>query len=723
MADALEVKTELDHLPAQPQEGQDPLVPVDLTALVAEVYAKYDQRRTARRPYEIQWYLNASALRGFPDVRWNADANRLEARREPKHRQRKRVNFIRSKYTARTAKFTRIPPGPSVQPATTDREDIFNARATQKALEYITRKIDLPQKWQQAMGWVPITGKAYWWIRFDPLAISQTQLDGKTEPVLGDVQVDFGSAFEFLPADPGIERLGDQPEIMRVKIVEIADIENKYPAFKGQIKPETTNAEIFFYQRQIADLGSRFQGQSSRAMQEQEQEPSHCLRIELFTKPCAKYPQGRYVVCAGQQCLRNEQSLPGGFFRLTENPYPVVEFSDEAAPGQYWTDAFVERLIGLQSEYNQYRSQIAEHLILHMFPKLLIPKQANLHPDAYNNEAGEKIDYTAIQGITDSGIKFLQPQSVLGDVWNMLNLMRKEIDDVSMIYPTSIGGTGGTNSGFQTNLLQEAADQVHGPIIQRNAYALREAYLKIRHLMKQHYEIPRLVTIAGKNNIPEVFEFSMQSIDEQCDVVIDPEQLAPQMKSAKMDMVRQMFTEGVFGNPQDPKVLKRVNDMLRMGFTDFDTDQQQRDQEQAQLENIKMERAEPVQKPMPWEDHLLHWEAHTDLFKSPQCQTWPPEVWQQNVWHALVHLNYVNPQSAMMMAQEFGLNMQLMQMQMLQQPQGPFAPAPPGGPQGPPGMNPNGMGGPPGPPPPPQGEPLNNEPPPNPTAPQEQPIA
>ena len=231
---------------------------------------------------------------------------------------------------------------------------------------------------------------------------------------------------------------------------------------------------------------------------------------------------------------------------------------------------------------------------------------------------------------------------------------------------------------------------MHGPTIQRNAYALREAYLKIRKLMKDHYDIPRLVSIAGKNNIPEVFEFSQSSIDEQADIIVEPEQLQPMMKTARMDMYKEMFVAGMFGNPQDPKVLKRVNDVLRTGFGEFDADRDQRDSEQAQLENIQMERAQPCGKPQPWEDHLLHWELHTDLFKSPQTRDWTPEQWQQNVWHAIVHLNYINPTDALMMAREFGLDPQLQQLQLLQQP-------PPGmmGPQGPP----PGQGGPGGPPP------------------------
>lgn len=687
---------------------------LDQVDVVGDIYSKYDRWRQLRRPYEIQWYLNASALRGWPDVRWNAELNRIEARKEPKHRQRLRINLIKPKYTARVAKFTRIPPGPTVIPATTDREDMFNARASQKALEYITRKADMPQKFVKAMQWIPITGKAFWAIRFDPQAVAQTMLDGQAQPILGDVAVDFVSAFELLVADPGIETLGDQPEIMRAKIVPIKDIEQKYPHVMGKIQPETVDQEIFFYQRQIADLGSRFQGQSSRSINEQDPRPSHCLRLELFVKPNGKYPNGRYVVTAGRELLLDSPSMPGEFHRLTENPYPFVEFSDDASPGQFYPDAFIERLAPLQSEYNKYRSMLAEHLTLHMFPKLLVAAQSNLSADAYDNEAGEKIVHTGIPGIKEP--HFLQPQSILGDIWATLNMVLKNMDDVSMIYPSSMGGAGGASSGFQTNLLQEAADQVHGPTIQRSAYTLREAYLKIRRLMKNHYDVARLVMITGKNNIPEVYEFSQQSIDEQCDVIIEPEQMQPQMKSARLDMYRQMFSEGMFGNPQDPKVLRKLNEILRTGFHEFDTDQQQRDQEQAQLENIKMERGQPVLKPMPWEDHLLHWEMHTDLFKSPQTETWTQQQWAQNVWHAIVHLNYINPADALMMSQEFGLNLQLMQLQQISQPppgmmpQGgpPQGPPPQGGPQDQgPGMEGQPQGPPSGPPeglPPPQGE-------------------
>ncbi len=664
---SMEVQGAEQTPPTQPDPTQqvtpEGLQVVNEQQVVAEIMRKYDQRRQMRKPYEIQWYMNASALRGFPDVRFNAELNRLEVKREPAHRKRFRIPRIKAKYIARVSKFTKIPPHPTVVPATTDREDIMNAKASQKALEYAMRKLSLQKRYMQAMRWVPVTGKCFWWVRWDDKTESRTMVEGKGQPILGDVALDFGSAFEFLPADPGIELLEDQPEIMRIKIVHVKEIEAKYPEQVGKIKGESTDADIFFYQRQIADIGTRQSGIASRAANMLDEEPQYVVRIECFTKPCAEYPQGRYVVVAGQRLLRMQLELPGGFHRCHSNPYPCVEFQDDAAPGQFWPDAFVERLIGIQSEYNEYRSKVGENLALHFFPKLFTPRQANLPPDSYTSEAGEKIEFTWAPGIPQP--YFLQPQGVLGDAWNILQTITKEFDELTLIYPAALGGAGGATSGFQTNLLQEAADQVHGPAIQANAEALREAFIKIRHLMKIGYDIPRMISVAGKNNIPEVYEFSAQTIDEYADIIVEADSMMPTLKSARVDMITQMFEKGVWGNPADPKVTKKVQNMLRMGNQDFEVEKDQRDEEQAQTENVKMIKGEPLPKPMPWENHIVHWEAHTDLFKSPEAQLWTPEQLQANIWHALVHLNYANPTDAMYMAAEFGMLEPLLQLQQL----------------------------------------------------------
>lgn len=660
-----------------------PVGPTDDNAkVVSETYDHYDTYRALRRPYEVNWYVNASALRGFPDVRWNADQNRLEVKREPAHRKRFRINHIKPKYIARVAKFTRIPPNPTVVPATTDRDDIMNAKASQKALEYYTRKGGMRGKWMQVMQWVPVTGKSFWAVRWNDKAVSHapTRDDetGKLAPILGEVELEYCSAFEILPADPGIELMADQPEIIRARLQPTADVEARYGLEKGTIPADTSDLDLFFYQRQIADLGTRAQGSASRSPSTTEGNiPTHTLVLERFVAPCADYPKGRYIVCAGHKKLRDDATLPGNFAHYTRNPYPFVEFCDDAAPGQFWPDAFVERLVGLQSEYNEYRSKMGENLAMHFFPKLAVAKQLGISEDAYTSEAGERINYNWIPGIPMPS--FLQPASVLGDAWNVLNTIRKEMDEVSQVYPASNGGVGGATSGFQTSLLQEAADQVHGPTIQRNAIALEEAYTKIRHLMKQFYDVPRMVSITGRSHVPEVYEFSKSTIDEHADIRIEPDTMMPQLRSARVDQIRQMFTEGMFGSPAEPATQKRAQDMLRLSFSDFEVERDQRDQEQAQLENVAMMAGQPVPKPQPWEAHQLHWEAHIDLFKSPESNGWSPELLRANIFHALIHLCYINPTDATIMAREFDLEQPVQEvlMKIAPPPPPPAAPAPP----------------------------------------------
>ena len=255
--------------------------------------------------------FRSSALRGFPDVRWNVDLARLEVKREPAHRKRFRINHIKPKYVARVAKYTRIPPNPTVIPATTDREDIFNARASQKALEYFTRKASLRSKWVQAMQWVPVTGKAFWAVRWNDDAISHapTKLDSKLAPLTGEVEVEYCSAFEILPADPGIELMANQPEILRVRLLPCRDIEKRYNLEPNAIAPESGDIDLFFYQRQIADLGTRQQGMASRSAVNADQTlPTHALFIERFIGPTEDYPQGRYIVVAGTRLLQDRKS-------------------------------------------------------------------------------------------------------------------------------------------------------------------------------------------------------------------------------------------------------------------------------------------------------------------------------------------------------------------------------------------------------------------------------
>lgn len=667
-------------------------------ALVAEVDTKYGQWRSDRRPYESSWFYSAAMIRGLQNTKWNPVLNILESRKTPSHRSRDTINIILPKVKAKLSKFLKNRALPIVQAASTDHEDILNAQATTKVLEYLWEKLQLEEKYEEALLWAFQTGKSFWWFYWDESRVAQVKkpenILGQAPVVdipLGDVGVEVGTAFELLVSDPGKTRLAQQPEIMRVKVRLAADVEKQFQLPQGSLKAELKESDLFQYQRQISQLGAKaITGMSAERGVQQDEQNKYVVVKEIFTAPNANFPEGRYAVVAGGKTLKPNGPLPHGLASHT-NPYPVVEFVDTLTAGQFWPTTMVEQLIGIQSQYNRVRNTVDENLKLHINPKVFIPKQANVAKNVWGSEAGEKIFINWQPGMPPPSQWVMQPPNVAADAWRMFDILRDEMDRVTNLYPAAVGAEGAT-SGFDTNLLQEAADSVHAPDIRRNELSLRDAAYKIRRLAKLGYDVPRLISIVGRDKSPDVFEFSQEQIDEHANIVIDTGSALPNQKHARIDAILKLDERQVFGPVGDPGRNRKMMRMLSLGSQDEEANSAARDDEQSRLENLGFTRQEQVEDPMPWEDHDIHYEVHTDLLKSPQLKGWSPEQRQALVRHTILHVKWKNPQNALQLAAVFGMadvvaeiqQTMMVQQSVLQPPAGaPPQGAPPQAPQAP----------------------------------------
>src|SRR5581483_8330045 len=224
---------------------------------------------------------------------------------------------------------------------------------------------------------------------------------------------------------------------------------------------------------------------------------------ELFTRPSGRFPNGRYVVVIGDVLAKYQESLPYDFADM-ENPFPFVELTDVPTVGQFWGTTIVEQLVPIQKAYNQIRYKLDRHLHKMIHNKWIVYKQHQLPEGSLTNDADEVVEANFIPGMPEPH----QQQSVpiSSDVWRALQVFKEEIDDVSQIYP-SAEGKAGAESGFHAQLLQEAVDEIMVPEARGHEMAIEDAALKIRRLMKIGYEVPRLISIEGRNSQPDVFEF------------------------------------------------------------------------------------------------------------------------------------------------------------------------------------------------------------------------
>lgn len=672
----------------------------DEVKLISDTKEKRQNWRMDRQVHEQEWFINAAMFRGQHYVEWNDTYNRLTVPKAPPHRVRLKINRMQAKLRARLSKYLKNRPKPVVVPATGEYQDYLNAKASQKVLDYLWRKLRLEHKFKEAVLWAMVGGKGFWWFHWNPDAVARLAIpDGNggfsyKDEKLGDAAVEVGSPFEVLVSDPAIQQIGEQPEIMRLTMRDVETMKVRYPDFESVITASNEEESLFTYERQIAGLNPYTFSSGKRR-----ENKTQVLVTEHMIKPNGKYPAGHYRVMVGDILVKQQDSLPYDFQDLS-NPYPCVEFVDIAAPGQFWCPTVASQLIDIQREYNLMRSKLAENLRLMAHPKLLVAKQHNVPKSAWTSEAGEIVEFIGVPNIPPP--QPWTPPNVAADLWRNIELLQKEFDDITQIFPAAEGRAGGATSGFQTNLLQEATEGVHAPDIRQAELSVEEAAWKIRRLVKLGYDAPRLISAIGANYTAEVFEFVNDQIDEQADVVVEAGSALPTLKAAKQETVMNMYKSGILGDPNDPEVRRRALSQLEMGAIEENFDIAKTAENQARLENKELGQGQPPANPHFWENHQVHYNIHTNLLMSPEVRNWSPLQVRALIAHTILHARFVNPQSALQIAMEEGIQEVIPAIQAMLPP--PMPPGmPPPGPQGPPGR-------PPGPPPGPQGPPPSGPP-------------
>jgi hypothetical protein len=674
---------------------------------IAQIDRFYGAALQDRRAHEGMWFLSAAFYRGNHRAVWQESMHQLIS---PFGGQRREIiNLFQRKALSRRAKFMRNRDKPEVVAATSDIEDKLNARLTAQALQYQQRNLLLEQKYDDALMWTILTGHGYWWFHWnpekvqrireitDPITGQKTTVEGK----VGDIQIEVGSPFEILVQDPSISRIGDQPAIMRLKVRDVEEVKTMFPEGKNldkivgdDVKDQSQTMVGYIAGLASSGWSSSVSGAYSRSYNRQNRDirdfPNMVLVKEYFEKPCPEYPKGVYVVQAGEVVIHVAEELPEGFYDLP-NPYPVVDFVDIPHPGQYWGSTVAEQLIGPQQSYNRVRGSIQRNFDGNGKPKVIVTRQHGLTESDWTDQENEIVTVNHMPGLPQ--VQPWTPPAIGSDGWRLLDTLRQEMDIVSGSPVESEGQPGKSTSGFQTNLLQEAADSMHAPDINAHQLVKEDAYRKIRRMMKSRYLIPRLLTIAGRNREPEVFEFSESNIDENSDIIIESGSMLPDLKSARIQAVLELFGSGILGPPPERDTWRKAQQLLEFGNKQEIYDPVRVDEERARIENLKIQKGELIAPALAFDDHIVHQSIHTEEFKKAANGQLDPNVFNAWIDHIISHARWINPMAAQQLAAEYGRPPAPPPGVPMMAPQNPGAPAPPPGPPGPPGPQ--------GPPPPP----------------------
>jgi len=632
----------------------DPYATASAKEMIDFVEKEFERRQKERVPFELQWRLNIAFMEGNQYVQINEVAQTLD--RVPEEfwwEEREVFNHIAPNIEARQARLGKMRPVLKARAGSSEKSDIRATKVSTQLLSSIQHDQKIRDKLHEVIRWLEVTGtvciKSIWNPDAGPLV---PQIDPETgepminpetgQPVLmreGDLEVVVCPAPEIFPDSPFSQKIADNRSIIHAKIYPVDTIKEIWGV---SVTPEETKA----VRLQALMTGGGFIGKTySTGMNESLKKAA--IVKEYHERPSKKYPQGRQIVVANHQLLYFGP-LPYRIDKDGELGLPFTKMSCVERPGLFWGRTIIERLIPIQRRYNALRNRKAEYLAACAVGGWVIeensvdlsdleanggsrnyicqyragtqpPRRADnapLPPAFETEEQTLLTEFSILSGVSEMSRQSMAPPGVKSGVAMSLALEQDE------------------------TRLADTANNIEEGLIECGSQWLR--------LLKQFVKMPRLVRVAGKDNVVDVLDWTASDLKPE-DVIMDSFSALSESPTQRRQMVFDLLGMGLFHNPDtgaiDRPARTRIMEMLQ--FLDWEgvDDDDQLHSAKAERENRQLASGAPVM-PVHYDSHFLHIKRHNEFRLSTEYEaliTQMPQVEQVFEAHVMTHMQALAP--------------------------------------------------------------------------------
>lgn len=644
---------------------------------VSTVQAKYREKDTTKRAFEQTWFINGAFLRGQHYVTWSEHSRTFSVPTAVvPHRVRLVVNYIMAYWRRTKARLTAHQPNIFVRPATTDQSDVETAKNATKAIESEMYRLNHYRRFKEGVGWGLETGTWFYYVGWNPWKgepltepqpvtnpeTGEVQMDPETgEPMVemvpvtdeqgrqlftGEIELDVVSSYE-IQVDRNAVTEEDASWMMRSKIRTLSWICENYRDKGRWVKGENVKLHEYFQKRVTSLVGVH--GTSSDAQEREAGEGGEeevAVVHEYWEKPTEKYPRGRLIIVAGNVELWNG-----------ENPYdhqmfPFIKIDDITIPGRFWGMSSFEQAIPLNRNYNRARSQEVENRTLMGRPKILVPKICNVIQNAFDAEAGEKIEYRP--GPRGEKPELLYPQSTAAATQTEIQHTMSDIQEVLQWHEVSRGILPSANIPAEgIEKLQNSDETAMGDAATNLDIGLSKLGKMILSLVHQFWTEERMVRAGGEGSRLEAFRVRGDELQGQSegadylDVRVVPHSTVLKDPAKERQKVKELMEMGFVNPLQHRDVLMKSLDVAN---SDELFEDERLDEQWAGRENELMEQG-IMSVPRDFENHSIHTQVLNRFRKSERYRRLPPHIQALYDQHAALHevLFIQNAQKAVMM--------------------------------------------------------------------------
>ena len=626
-----------------------------------------DQGQTYRLDMEREAMGNILTFIGLHWITYDAPSRIWRPVLLKKRTPRPTTNKFATVVTNTASRLVSIKPPLSINPQSTDVDDVAAAAVGDKLRQIIEKEARIRELKAHAASWLLLTGNVFYvsnydlssrsgedFIPFDrclncqqvssPVEIQQTQ---GTCPKCGESQ-QFQMAVEPTGKPIGVK----QPRGRHyTEIKSLFDCDYDYEVPMIEDSPYFIVRELQSYQwvkqtygQTIADAAELERGQQdqhtffSQALAYTSGAPGRYLstspvageaRIRvtrLWFKPSDDYPDGVYAVLLGTKEVAESLDLP--YHNKKGDAFvPIVHTKFDHVPGRVYGKTRANDIRHKQFQRNRLEAILELHSRRMANSMWLLPDGVGV--SRISGEQGQFLRYNALAGVP-------APQRVSGDnpppyLIQWLAMIDQEIDDLFGSKEILRGEVPeGVSAYAAIALIDERARQGQSSLLENWTLGWMKWTMQNLDIWREYADVER--TLSTGYGLWEIQKFSKADFAGGVDVDIEPGE-KPTTMIAKRAALEQAARTGAF-NVMDP--MERYRYLEALGVPELMEDFKM-DLMEVERENDELAQGMPVAPPMPWQNQPLHIARHRRFVISDKYRALPPPLQGAVLEHMMLH--------------------------------------------------------------------------------------
>ena len=645
--------------------------------LASFVNDEFRRRQSDRLPFELQWRLNMEFIKGNQYLTVNSHLRKIDE--VPKlywYQEREVFNQIATIIETRIAQLSRQRPMMKVRPASGDETDIQSAKLSNAILESKWHDESMDNKQDDLVTWMEHTGTGIiknTWDADKGAMVGQAQTneeidlgEGFTDEqetfidvYEGDVDTEIISPFEFYPDSNFRNNMDEVRSCIHAKAFHVKDILEMYGV---QVDAEQIDSFTMQSGGSLSGLGYKNGSFTTKT----ETIKDHAIVKEYYERPSDKFPEGRFIVIAGDDVLYSGD-LPYKNGQDGKRELPFIRVPCLPIPNQFWGQSVAERCIPIQRRYNALRNRKAEYLNLVTIGQWYEPIGSldDDEDDELNNAPGNRIRYHQGAGRPEPVDFPSLPSSFENEQQSLLG----EFTAVSGVSELSrfSEAPSGVKSGVALSIANEQDDTRLSMSASRIGEGIRVTGQHWIRLFKQFAEEPRLVKLS--DDIGDVVSWTASDLESD-DIIIENISALSETPAQRRQMVLDLIGTGMFNreenNPFSKEGVRKILELIEMGHWETGVnDMLEMNKDKADRENRFLQQGQQPQV-RSYDDHAVHIEQHNRFRLRPEYEEILMSPYGQMIDFAFEQ--HVNMHRQAIAQQQFQVQQQQMMMQGPQRP-------------------------------------------------------